>query len=45
MLWAAYEMLGIGMEQGAFTLAPHAFAAKGPITLKRVTFNGRVYQP
>jgi cyclic beta-1,2-glucan synthetase len=45
MLWGAYALLGIRMEKGVFSLAPHAFAAKGPITLKRLVYKGRVYAP
>jgi cyclic beta-1,2-glucan synthetase len=43
MLWAAYGMLGIGLEKGQFGLADHAFEPRGALTLKSVTFRGRVY--
>jgi len=44
MLWAAYGILGIRMENGALDLAPHAFQPRGPITLKRVVFKGKVFE-
>jgi cyclic beta-1,2-glucan synthetase len=43
MLWGAYALLGIGMERGELKIAPHAFTPRGPLTLKAVSFKGRVY--
>ncbi|HZP11617.1 MAG TPA: hypothetical protein VFB36_04265 [Nevskiaceae bacterium] len=41
MLSAAYSLLGLRMERGELKLDAHAFAAKGGIQLKRVTWRGR----
>lgn len=44
MLWAAYQLLGLRAVDGGLELEPDAFAAKGPIRLQRVTFEGRVLE-
>ncbi len=41
MLSAAYALLGLRMERGELKVDAHAFAAKGSIRLKRVTYHGR----
>ncbi len=44
MISAAHALLGIGMEAGELKLRPDAFANKGGLQLKRVTFKGKVFE-
>ena len=43
MLYTAYTMLGLKMEQGNLTIAKNAFDPKGNLHLKRVVYRGKVY--
>ena len=45
MLTCAYAMLGLKLDRGEFGLRDDAFAAKGGLLLKSVTFRGRSFDP
>ena len=44
MLVAAYRMLGLKLEQGEFSLDSDAFAPKGELQLRAVTYRGKTYR-
>ena len=44
MMVAAYAMLGLKLDKGEFSLRDDAFAPKGDLVLRKVTFHGRVYE-
>ena len=45
MISAAYALAGLHMQDGQVKLDPAAFAATGPIQLRRVTYRGRELTP
>ncbi len=45
MMSAAYAMLGLRMEKGELVLRSDAFAPKGGLQLKRVTWRGKEFGP
>lgn len=44
MLYVAYGLLGLEMEGGCLTVAEHAFDPKGTLQLRRVIYQGTVYE-
>ena len=43
MLYTAYTILGLKMEEGNLTIAKNAFEPKGSLRLKRVVYRGKTY--
>lgn len=44
MLWTAYGLLGLRLEQGEFTIDPAAFTRVGAPRLRAVRYRGRLYR-
>jgi cyclic beta-1,2-glucan synthetase len=45
MLWTAYDLLGLRLENGTFHVDPAAFVRTGVPRLKAVHYGGRCYRP
>ena len=44
MLSAAYDLIGLSMENGAPKIAPDAFEPKGELQLESLTVNGQEFE-
>lgn len=45
MLYNAYGLLGLKMEEGRFAVSPHSFEPRGDLQLLRVEYRGKEYVP